>query len=773
MGRLPPAGSWVKLVIPARAVGLEGKTVNGMAFTQNGGRVTWDQAGKGSASADDLLALLRNAGVSVTDTRAGANNRTAPRLKADTALGVNVPAEVWIAEYYNNPTLANDPVLARNEGGGFIDRNYDAGVSPAPGIGSENYSTRWTRTLTLTTGTYRFSVTGDDGVRLYIDDLLQIDGWKAQSPTTYNADVNLGPGPHPIRLEYYQAGGPAQARLSWGLLNASCSQVAPFDHWKGEYFNNAYLGGSPLFTRDDGISNSLNFNWGGGGPSTDCNLTIFPDYFSVKWTRSVNLDAANYLFTVNVDNGVRLYVGGQLIIDQWANLPPRTLTGTASFATAGYREIRLEFFEAMGGANVSLSWAQSPNPPSNLAAGAASPSQINLSWWDNSNNEDGFKIERWNGSSWGQINAVGPSVTTYTDSGLAPSTTYFYQVRAYNSIGDSGYSNQSSATTSSCSYAVSPSSASFLEGGGWDTVQVSATAGCPWSASANEAWIHINSGASGVGNGTISYWVDGYSETMGRRSGPLWVSGLGYGNSVSIQQTGNMCCSEPPFCVPCQGILDTSITNGNPRGLTARYFDDVMLSDQPALQRTDAIINFDWTGASPDNLLSADRFSVRWDGQITAPSNEAYTFYLYSDGGARLWVNNRLVIDRWEPSEPYTRSAPVELKADEMSDIRVEYYNPGGKASIHLLWSSASTPKRIIPQCYLHPESATNGSSATDIIKQIGMLLPPGSGASLKFARLEPSERIAPLLSRMGLALLLAGGLLALLRRTDSKESKR
>jgi subtilisin family serine protease len=45
MGRLPQGGSWVKLVIPAQAVGLEGKTVNGMAFTQFGGRVTWDHTG--------------------------------------------------------------------------------------------------------------------------------------------------------------------------------------------------------------------------------------------------------------------------------------------------------------------------------------------------------------------------------------------------------------------------------------------------------------------------------------------------------------------------------------------------------------------------------------------------------------------------------------------------------------------------------------------------------------------------------------------------------
>src|SRR5215510_5413571 len=114
--------------------------------------------------------------------------------------------------------------------------------------------------------------------------------------------------------------------------------------------------------------------------------------------------------------------------------------------SAGPHEIKLEYFETNGGAAVSVSWTPSPDPPSDLVASAASTSQINLSWWDNSGNEDGFKIERWNGSSWAQINAVGANVTTYADSGLAASTTYSYRVRAYNSIGDSDYSNQISAT---------------------------------------------------------------------------------------------------------------------------------------------------------------------------------------------------------------------------------------------------------------------------------------------------------------------------------------
>ncbi|MEP6913294.1 MAG: fibronectin type III domain-containing protein, partial [bacterium] len=96
-----------------------------------------------------------------------------------------------------------------------------------------------------------------------------------------------------------------------------------------------------------------------------------------------------------------------------------------------------------------------PLPPSGLTANAVSSSQINLAWTDNSDNESGFKIERCTGSTvtctttgtFAQIAQVGANVTTYSDTGLSASTTYSYRVRAFNSGGDSAYSNVAEATT--------------------------------------------------------------------------------------------------------------------------------------------------------------------------------------------------------------------------------------------------------------------------------------------------------------------------------------
>jgi subtilisin family serine protease len=89
-----------------------------------------------------------------------------------------------------------------------------------------------------------------------------------------------------------------------------------------------------------------------------------------------------------------------------------------------------------------------PNPPSSLSAIAISNIQINLQWVQNSDDEDGFKIERSDdGVDFTEIATVGANVTTYNNTGLQPNTTYWYRVRAYNTNGNSAYSNVASATT--------------------------------------------------------------------------------------------------------------------------------------------------------------------------------------------------------------------------------------------------------------------------------------------------------------------------------------
>jgi len=91
-----------------------------------------------------------------------------------------------------------------------------------------------------------------------------------------------------------------------------------------------------------------------------------------------------------------------------------------------------------------------PAAPTNLKAKTTGTSTVDLTWSDQSNNEDGFKIERKTGpGSFSEIASLGADVASFNDTGLDPSTVYTYQVRAFKVSANSAYSNSSATETGS------------------------------------------------------------------------------------------------------------------------------------------------------------------------------------------------------------------------------------------------------------------------------------------------------------------------------------
>jgi len=247
-------------------------------------------------------------------------------------------------EYYNNTTLSGAPVLVRDDS----TVNFDwGGGSPGSGVNSDSFSVRWTGFVHFAADTYTFYVTTDDGARLWVDDQLIIDQWRPQVATTYSAAKYLSAGYHSIRLEYYEGQGNAVIRLRWEAGTGG----ETITEWRGEYYNNTSLSGSPALVRND---SAINFDWGTGAPASG----VSSDNFSVRWTRSVYFsNSGTYYFTATVDDGVRLWVDGVLVIDRWM-LQSRTTHSGSIYLAAGTHQVQVEYFEATGDAVCVVNWSQ-------------------------------------------------------------------------------------------------------------------------------------------------------------------------------------------------------------------------------------------------------------------------------------------------------------------------------------------------------------------------------------------------------------------------------
>ena len=137
-------------------------------------------------------------------------------------------------------------------------------------------------------------------------------------------------------------------------------------------------------------------------------------------------------------------------------------------------------------------------------------------------------------------------------------------------------------------------------------------------------------------------------------------------------------------------------------GLTGTYFDNDDFTN-PVLERVDSTINFNWGDESPDPLLDVDTFSVRWVGTVEALYSDTFTFYTTVDDGARLWVDGVQLIDNWTNQTQTTDTGTAILEAGWYHDIKLEYYNGTGAATMILEWSSVNQTKQVIPRARLNP----------------------------------------------------------------------
>ena len=143
------------------------------------------------------------------------------------------------------------------------------------------------------------------------------------------------------------------------------------------------------------------------------------------------------------------------------------------------------------------------------------------------------------------------------------------------------------------------------------------------------------------------------------------------------------------------------LPNGNGNGLTGDYYNGMDFNTYYTT-RIDPVIHFDWGFGSPMQGIGVDHFSIRWQGKIQPRADGNYTFFVNSDNGRRLWINDQLIIDKWIDDYDIEYSGNISLRANQLYNIKLEYFENIGGAYCHLEWINQQQPREIVPRSQLY-----------------------------------------------------------------------
>jgi hypothetical protein len=438
------------------------------------------------------------------------------------------------------------------------------------------------------------------------------------------------------------------------------------DGLRAEYYDNVDFTGLAASRVDA----TVDFDWWSLAPLATMGL----DYFSVRWSGRIEAPGTGlYTFYTVSDDGVRLWVDGRLIVDDWTDHAATENSGSIALVAGRLYDIRVEYYERAGGAVMRLLWSGAGLPKgviprerlhssssSSGPGGGGSGSGLRAEYYDNVDftAPAGSRVDSTVDFTWGTnapMASMGADLFSarWTGRVEAPTT----EVYTFYTVSDDGV----------------------------------------------RLWV----------NGTllIDNWTD-HAPTENNASVPM-VAGQQYDIRLEFYERSGgavmrllwSSASTPKAVVSGSRLHPSSTSSGNGGGsgdgLRVEYFDNVDLTSL-AGTRVDSALDFYWGGGAPLAQMGPDFFSARWTGQVQAPATGIVTFTTVSDDGVRLWVNGMLVIDNWTEHAPTENSGSVSLVAGELYDIRLEYYERTGGAVLRLLWSSPSMPKGVVPGSRLY-----------------------------------------------------------------------
>jgi hypothetical protein len=646
------------------------------------------------------------------------------------------------ADYFAGLDLSGTPVASRCEAA--IDHAWGSDGPTELGLGVDQFAVRWTGAFAFEAGSYTFSATADDGVRLWLDNTLVLDGWVDQAPTTYSDTIAVEAGLHTVVVEYYERWGGASIQVGWQAAPAGGCQPGEL---LAEYYANTSLVGSPTGTRCEA---AIDHAWGGDGPTEQGTGT---DNFSVRWSGTLELTAdTDYIFSATADDGIQVLVDGAPVIDAWVDQGPTTYTADVPLA-AGSRSIEVRYYERWGGAMVQVSW-QPSGAPSCASGQWLATYYLNTGLIGTPTDqlcEDAID------HAWGLDAPAGAGVGndlysvrwsgtfTFTASDYRFSATADDGIRLWldGVLVLDGWVQQA-PTTYTATVPVAAGAHEvvveyFEQWGGamvavdWQPVAAScpagellaeyfanpALAGVPTAtrceATIDHAW--GTDGPADTGVGTDNYSVR-WSGTIDVVADTSYTFTATADDGIRVLVDGAPVIEQWRDQAPTTYSATVALAAGShsvvveyyerwggalvqvgwqPSGapacdsgeLLAEYFSNTSLAGMPTARRCEAGVAYDWGPAGPSDVgVGTDLFSARWTGEFSLDAAADTTFVVTADDGVRLWVDDALVIDEWRDQAPTSFSVTLALAAGAHS-VRLEYYEQWGGATAHVTWYPA------------------------------------------------------------------------------------
>ena len=147
---------------------------------------------------------------------------------------------------------------------------------------------------------------------------------------------------------------PTETPTQAPTATATATPPPVIHEWKGEYWDNRFLDGAPVLVRND---EAVDLNWGTSSP----HASIPADRFSARWTRRLWFERGTYRFHALVDDGVRLWVDGVLVIDAWTDHSATALSADYALVE-GHHTVRIEYYERIGHARIHVWWEKLAKP---------------------------------------------------------------------------------------------------------------------------------------------------------------------------------------------------------------------------------------------------------------------------------------------------------------------------------------------------------------------------------------------------------------------------